>query len=120
MEESRRDMTVTQAELSRSDFEQNVFKTVKQFNSQNRNFAIAAKTDQYAEHRYDIARKLYLLERSSILDLNNAIAEKDEAKRGYINALSTYWQLYYMIRSLTLFDFEKGIPLTEDYQMLIK
>jgi outer membrane protein TolC len=81
---------------------------------------IAAKTDQIAERRNNVARRLYLLGESTILDLNASITEKDAAKRNRINSLYNYWSLYYLIRSLTLYDFEKGIALTEDYEALIK
>ena len=118
--QSRRDMVFTQVEQDLSIFEQNIQKVVKQFNIQNGRVAIAAKTDQTAERRNDVARRLYLLGQSTILDLNASIAEKDAAKRNYINALYNYWSLYYTLRSLTLYDFEKGIALTEDYEALIK
>ena len=45
--------------------------------------------------------------------LNASISEKDAARRNYITALYNYWSLYYTLRSLTLYDFEKDAPLTE-------
>ena len=118
--QSRRDMVYTQEEQNRSNFEQNIQKIVKQFNLQTGKVAIAAKTDHTAERRNEVARKLYLLGESTILDLNASISEKDTAKRNYIDALHNYWSLYYTLRSLTLYDFEQGIALTEDYNSLIK
>jgi outer membrane protein TolC len=118
--QSRRDMVFTQEEQNLSNFEQNIQKVVKQFNLQTGKVAIAAKTDRTAERRNEVARRLYILGQSTILDLNASILEKDAAKRNYINALYNYWSLYYTLRSLTLYDFEKDIPLTEDYEMLIK
>jgi outer membrane protein TolC len=118
--QSRRDMIFTQEEQNLSNFEQNVQKIVKQFNLQTGKVLIAAKTDQTAERRNEVARKLYLLGKSSILDLNASILQKDTAKRNYINSLYNFWSLFYTLRSLTLYDFEKGIPLTEDYATLIK
>jgi outer membrane protein TolC len=118
--QSRRDMVITQEEQNLSNFEQNIQKVVKQFNLQTGKVAIAAKTDRTAERRNEIARHLYILGQSTILDLNASISEKDAAKRNYIDALYNYWSLYYTLRSLTLYDFEKDIPLTEDYEMLIK
>jgi len=120
VEQSRRDMVVSQQEQNRNNFEQNVLKAVKQFNFQAGKVAINAKTDHIAERRGEIARRLYLLGESTILDLNASIKEKDAAKRDRINSLSTYWTLYYQIRRLTLFDFHKGLALTEDYEALIK
>jgi outer membrane protein TolC len=118
--QSRRDMVYTQEEQNRSNFEQNIQKVVKQFNLQAGKVAIAAKTDRTAERRNEVARRLYLLGQSTLLDLNASISEKDSAKRNYISALYNYWSLYYMLRSLTLYDFEKEILLTEDYESLIK
>jgi hypothetical protein len=34
--------------------------------------------------------------------------EKDAAIRGYLDALRTYWQLYYDLRRLTLYDFAES------------
>ena len=118
--QSRRDMVFTQEEQNLSNFEQNIQKVVKQFNLQAGKVEIAAKTDRATERRNDVSRRLYLLGQSTILDLNASISEKDAAKRNYINALYNYWSLYYTLRSLTLYDFEKGIALTEDYESLIK
>lgn len=117
---SNRDVIHTQVEQNRSNFELNVTKVVKQFNLQINKVNVAAKTDQTANRRNDVARRLYMLGQSTILDLNAAISEKDAAKRNYINSLYNYWSLYYTLRSLTLHDFERNIPLTEDYDLLLK
>lgn len=117
---SNRDMVYTQVEQDKTNFELNVSKLIKQFNLQTSRIKVAAKTDYTATRRNDVARRLYILERSTILDMNAAVAEQNSARRNYINALYNYWQLYYTIRSLTLFDFEKNIQLTEDYNDLIK
>lgn len=117
---SNRDKVYTEIEQDRTDFELNVGKLVKQFNLQTDKVAIAYKTDQTAQRRNDVARKLYLLGKSDILDLNAAIAEKDRSRRSYISTLYNYWSLYYGLRSLTGYDFEKAIPITEDYSLLLK
>jgi outer membrane protein TolC len=117
---SNRDMVYAQTDQYRTNFEMNVIKAVKQFNVQKNQLAVAVKADYTAEKRSDVARKLYLMGKSTILDLNASISEKDTAKRNYINTLYNYWSLYYTLRSITLFDFEKNIPITEDYELLIK
>lgn len=117
---SNRDMVYTQVDQDRTNFELNVNKLVKQFNLQVSRVRVAVKTDYTASRRNDIARKLYILGRSTILDMNAAITEQNSARKNYINTLYNYWQLYYTIRSITLFDFEKNIQLTEDYNALIR
>lgn len=117
---SNRDLVYNQIEQSETDFALNVRRVVNQFNLQARRVEIARKTDTTATRRHEVARRLYLLEESSLLDLNAAISEKDTARRNYISALHTYWSLYYTLRSITLYDFEKKIPVTEDYLLLLK
>lgn len=95
-------MHIEQNEVS---FEKMVTRTVSQFNMQERQVDIARRAMQTAQHRYEVARHLYVSGNSTILDLNSAITAKDSAYRGYVSALSRYWQLYYTIRSLTAYDF---------------
>ena len=104
---SNRDLTYTQVEQDKTDFELNVRKLVKQFNLQSQRVHIAARTDETAQ------RRLYILGKSTVLDLNASISEKDAARRNYITALYNYWSLYYTLRSITLYDFEVDAPLTE-------
>ncbi|MDL2221232.1 TolC family protein [Parabacteroides sp. OttesenSCG-928-N08] len=117
---SNRDRVQIQVDQARIDFELNVVKLVKQFNLQQDRVEIAGKTDKTAQRRNEVAQKLYLLGKSTILDLNASISEKDRARRDYITALYNYWNLYYGIRSLTGYDFRKQLPLTEDYELLMK
>ena len=117
---SNRDLVQTQVEQDKTDFDLNIRKLVKQFNLQAQRVHIAARTDTTAQRRADVARRLYLLGRSTILDLNASITEKDSARRNYVTALYDYWSLYYTLRSLTLYDFRQDQPLEEDLERLIK
>ena len=117
---SNRDLVHTQVEQDKTDFDLNIRKLVKQFNLQAQRVHIAARTDATAQRRADVARRLYLLGQSTILDLNASITEKDSARRNYVTALYDYWSLYYTLRSLTLYDFGQDRPLEEDLERLIK
>lgn len=99
--QSNVDLADIHAEQGMKSFEQNVTKMVQQFNLQSRRVKVASQADKTAERRYEVARRLYVLGKSTILDLNSAIAEKDSARRSYIQSLSTYWSLYYGLRSMT-------------------
>lgn len=115
---SNMELIETQTEQAMKDFELNVYKMVRQFNLQAHRVAVAYKTSITAEKRNDVARRLYLLGKSTILDLNASITEKDSARRAYISTLKTFWSLYYGIRSMTGYDFmtdkeiEKTLPET--------
>ena len=109
------DLVNTQAEQGMKDFELNVCKMVRQFNLQHQYVVIASKADRTAERRYEVAKRLYILGKSTILDLNSATTEKDSARRNYISALRTYWSLYYGLRSMTGYDFEKNQKIEENF-----
>lgn len=111
---SQLELIKTQAEQGMNDFTQNVQKLVLQFNMQARKVRIAALTDRRATQRHSVATRLYIMGRSSILDLMSAVSEKNYAKRNFISTLRTYWTLYYTIRSLTAYDFETDRPLTQE------
>lgn len=108
------DLVNTQAEQGMRDFELNVCKMVRQFNLQHQYVVIASKADRTADRRYEVAKRLYILGKSTILDLNAATTEKDSARRNYISALRTYWSLYYGLRSMTGYDFEKNQKIEEN------
>ena len=99
---SRLELTKTQSEQAMEDFRLNVLKMVRQYNLQGYRVRIAYRTRETALRRYEVARWLYVQGRSSLLELNTSINEKDNAQRAFIGALQTYWSLYYGLRSLTL------------------
>lgn len=103
----------TQVGQAVTDFELNVRKMVRQFNLQAYQVRVASKTDQTAWRRYEVARRMYLMGKSTVLDLNAATTEKDTARRNYIAALRNYWTLYYGLRSMTQYDFQRNLPLAE-------
>ena len=99
---SRLELTQTQSDQAMEDFRLNVLKMVRRYNIQGYRVRIAYRTRQTALRRYEVARWLYVQGRSSLLELNTSISEKDNAQRAFIAALQTYWSLYYGLRSLTL------------------
>ncbi len=119
MAQSSQDVVRTQVEQARIDFEQNVYLEVMQFIMQYDQLNIAAKADTIAQKRFDVTRERFLIGRIDVRDLNDAIREQDVARRGYISALRNYWRFYYNMRRLTLYDFERDIRLTEDFDDLI-
>ena len=108
------ELTNIQVEQNLKNFELNVIQMVHQFNMQNQYVEIAAKRAHTADRRHEVAKRQYILGKSTILDLNSSITERDSAHRNYISALSRYWSLYYTIRSMTGYDFEKNRKIEEN------
>lgn len=75
------------------------------------NILLAQKTDDISIRRYNLALEQYQIGKLSITDLNLALTEKDQAKRTYLNALRQFWEAYFQLRKLTLFDFQNSSKL---------
>ncbi len=118
--QSNQELTNIRVEQAKTDFEQNIFVQVMQFNLQDGQVTVAAKADTIAQKRYDVTKQRFLIGKIAILDLNVAQSEKDQAKRGYISALRDYWNYYFLLRQLTLSDITNGTDLKEDLDALIQ
>ncbi len=104
--ESKRELTLYDVEQDRQDFERGVVVQVEQFNLIKSQIETAKAADKVAEEGYMIALKKFQNGEISITDLNISLAEREEAKRDYIRSIENYWESYYRLRAVTLFDFE--------------
>ena len=121
MAESGLDLVETSIEQERIDFEQNVFLNVMEFGMQKNQLRIAAKSDTVAQKRFDVTQKRYMIGKvNDVLELDKAQIDNDNAKMGYYRALMTYWQSYYQIRKLTLYDFQHKMPISASFNDLIE
>lgn len=117
---SSQEVVKTRVEQALTDFEQDIFLKVMQFNMQNENVNIAAKSDTVAQMRYDISKQRFYIGKINVTDLTIALTEKDGAKRSYISELRNYWNYYYTIRKQTLYDFEKNQQIEVDTDGVLK
>lgn len=90
---------------SNQQFEQEIMTLVGQFEVLRANVVISERSDEVAAERYNVTQNRYLVDKSTILDLNVAQTQKDEAKREYLNSLRQFWDAYFQLRRLTLYDF---------------
>lgn len=120
MAKSSQELTQVQVEQSRIDFEQNLLLDVQQFNLQDDQVKIAAKSDTVAAKMFEVTKQRFLIGKIDVLELNNADTKKDQNKRNYIQALNNYWNYFFNIRALTLYDFINRKPLETDYEKLVE
>ncbi|MCG8373622.1 MAG: TolC family protein, partial [Balneolales bacterium] len=85
--------------------------TVREFTQLREQVELAEISDDIATRRYDVAKNRYLIGRIDVTDLFIAQGQKDSSRRSYIQALRTYWEGYYTLRRLTLYDFERDLPI---------
>jgi outer membrane protein TolC len=77
-----------------------------------RALALSGKADTVAQKRFEVAYNRYVIGRISIDNLFIAQREKDQASQQYVRALRAYWEAYYWLRRVTLYDFERGRVIT--------
>jgi outer membrane protein TolC len=79
-----------------------------QLSQTRRALALSAKADTVAQKRFEVAYNRYGIGRISIDNLFIAQREKDQARQQYVQALRGYWDAYYRLRQVTLYDFLRG------------
>lgn len=119
MAESTREVVRISINQEKIDFEQNVIMNVMEFNLQADQVLSRAKADTIAQLGYDVTQQRFLIGKIDVTKLNLARNDQEAARRAYINALRTYWNYYFTIRQLTLFNFEENITLSEDFDRLV-
>jgi outer membrane protein TolC len=69
---------------------------------------------------YEVTKQRFLIGKIAILELNNADTKKDQNRRAFIQALQNYWNYYFNIRSLALYDFLNRKPLETEFEKLLE
>ncbi|MEI6682723.1 MAG: TolC family protein [Bacteroidota bacterium] len=119
MAQSQEDIVKTSVEQDAIDFERNVYLKVVQFNMQQNQLKIAAKSDTVARKSYEVTKGRYLIGKiNDITNLNLSQIDQDNAQKNYYYALQTFWTNYYEIRKLTHYDFRKNEALQFDMQVM--
>ncbi len=108
---SRMDLLETEIDRQEREFEHTVFMQVQEFRMNRNQLEIAARADTVAQKRFEVTQQRYLIGKISITDLNIAMNEQESARRSYVDALRRYWNSYYSLRRMTLYDFENNTEL---------
>lgn len=119
MAKSSLELTQVQEQQAMLDFDQNLTLDVEQFNLQSQQVAIAAKSDTVAKRMYEVTKARFLIGKIAVLELNNADTKKDQNRRAYVQALQNYWNYFFNLRALGLYDFLNKKPLETDYELLL-
>lgn len=74
----------------------------------------AEEAVELAQMAYDQTRERFIIGKADINTLLINTTRHQEAQRNYIGALRSYWQSYFRIRKITLYDFEEDKPIEVD------
>jgi len=120
MAESNREIVQGQLRQQSQDFRQDIFVLTEQFNNQAEQLRIACEADTIARRRYHTNVETFKIGSISTLELSDAQKAKDQARQNRIQQLFNYWYYYYQLRSIALWDFERGCDISEDFEKIIK
>mgnify|MGYP002406687493 CR=1 FL=1 len=116
--ESNREVARTDVQQGIVDFDKEVLLKIMQYNMQPSQYAIATKSDTVALKRFEVTKQRYMIGKIDIIDLRLAQTEKDDARQRFVNSLATFWDSYFEMRRLTLFDFVNNNRIEFDFNKI--
>ena len=118
--ESNREVVLSRIRQEQLNFNQNIYLLVENFNNQAAQLDIAEEADEIAQKRYKTSIETFMIGKINILDLNDAQQSKDDARQKHIEELYYYWNYFYNIRSLTLYDFQHNRTLDAEFEEIVR
>ena len=120
MAKARAEMVRSQIEQREIDFRHEIYTLIEQFTNQRNQCDVARRARNIADYRYAIAMDNFRQGKISVTEMNTAQSEKDSANQAYMSALSQFWQYYYELRGLTLYDFIHSIDIVAEFDKIIE
>jgi len=111
------DIEVKQALI---DFRQEVTLKVIDFNLQAQVVASSAKADSLARESFELTKRRFVLGNADVLKLTSAMAAQQQASEKYVTSLATYWNYFYEVMELTLYDFVNRKTLSANFDALVE
>ena len=109
-----------QVEQAENDKRISIFTAVGQFNNQKQQCYVSRRAASIADERYTLVMDKFRSGKATVTDLNTARSENDEAMQKYIRDISSFWNYYYALRKLTLYDFIAGEDLSVSYDEMVE
>ncbi len=114
---ANKEIVAAQVELDRISFEQDVLMSVIEFNMKELLLESAQKADTLSENTYKIIEESFVLGKVDLETLYAARSERESALKSYYSTLRSYWQYFYYIRKITLYDFITNKSLSKDFDV---
>ncbi len=104
------------AKQTEQTLEQEVLMTVNEYNERQTRIQSAEEVKQIAELAYEKTKQLFVIGKTNVDGVNQALSRRIQAESNYIAALKSYWLSYYKLRKLTLYDFVAGKTISAEYE----
>lgn len=119
MARKNKEVVEIEAKQALSNFEQTVFLKVMDFNLQPKLVESAAKANDIAKLSFELTKKKFMLGKADVLRMNEATKASQSAMEKYLNSIYTYWQYYYELQKLTLYNLKDKTDLAVDFVKLV-
>ena len=117
---SKEEVVKMQVAQEVENFKQDVFMKTLQYNNQTAQCRISARADTIANERYRMSMEQFANGTISVLELTNAQSEKDQASNKYLQELSNFWNYYYTLRKMSLYDFQTQTNISTEFDKIIE
>lgn len=117
---SQKDVVEATIEKNAIDRRHEIFLKVMQFNNQWQQCNISRRANEVADLRYRLSLDQFATGQLSVLELNTAQSERNDAQNRLLNELYNYWNYYYSIEGLTLYDFLNNKNISVDFDQMTK
>ncbi|PKQ67065.1 TolC family protein [Raineya orbicola] len=107
----QKEMILQETEREMQEMELELELQIKNWFAAQKQLDIAKKNQMIAQKVYQMTYQEYLNGNTNLSELERAFASQSLSKQNYLKQLETIWIGYYKIRLLTLYDFEKNLPL---------
>ena len=94
-----------------------IAKNTSQFNMKTSELESAAMADTVSQYAYDATQQRFAIGKVNVIAINESYKSLYSAKNRYMGALWKYWQYYFTMRKLCLFDFENEQDLEAIYPL---
>jgi outer membrane protein TolC len=109
-----------QQEQALIDYEQDIFVRVMEFNAQQTQCEVSKRANDIAEERFRLSVENFTRGTLSVTELNTAQSERESAQRSYLSNLSNYWNYYFELRRLALYDYLTGTDIGAEFDKLVE
>ena len=111
--QSQAEVVAAQIEQAEAQLRENIALKVMRFNRQGKQCEVSRKAETVGRDRYAASRERFLAGSGGVTELNTAQAEMESASLRYLQDLASWWQYYYDIRQMTLYDYLKQARIDE-------
>lgn len=120
MAKAHAEMVRSQIEQETIDFRRSVYMLIEQLHNQRNQCEVARLAHEVADRRYLIAMENFRTGTVSVTEMNTAQSERDAATQTYVCALATFWEYYYSLRGMALYDFITGTDISAEFDQIIE